>query len=429
MELFKHQEGMFEKTSIIPFDINGSEAGTGKTFPAIRFIEGWVLGRTIVIAPAFLCYNWLKEIEKFSSSVNAFIYNGKNFRDWNQVIICSYNRLDSLKDNIKRHKAAFVGIIADEAHYANNISAKRTLALHYLVKYHKPQYLKLLTGTPINNKISGLFSLCALLDYKYKKGFLDLYPSQYKFNMEFMNMVEKRIGYRTIVDFEGHRNLDKLRPWIKPYYYRYTLAEIEDLPELTHSTIICKAYNKELDKKLNEAWKGVKNSEHDHIACIKVSNALLKVPFTLDYVKNCFEIQKEPLIIYTDHLEPLEIMANKLRKKGYRVEEIKGATHMKNRNETVEAFQSGKVDVLIGTIGAMSVGLTLTKASTVVFNDRSWIPSSNVQCEKRIHRIGQEKPCRIVDIVRGGVDFHIRKKLVLKEKTISEVFKNEEKNM
>ena len=68
----------------------------------------------------------------------------------------------------------------------------------------------------------------------------------------------------------------------------------------------------------------------------------------------------------------------------------------KKKNEAVEKFQSDdNIKVFIGNIFSAGVGLTLISASIVIFNNFSFVPSDNLQCEDRIHRIGQTKPCTI----------------------------------
>jgi len=71
--------------------------------------------------------------------------------------------------------------------------------------------------------------------------------------------------------------------------------------------------------------------------------------------------------------------------------------------------------VLAATIGSLSVGVTLTAARHVVFNDLSWVPGDNLQAEKRIHRIGQKNACTAHYIEASETDAYIRKTLEEKQ--------------
>jgi SWI/SNF-related matrix-associated actin-dependent regulator 1 of chromatin subfamily A len=59
-------------------------------------------------------------------------------------------------------------------------------------------------------------------------------------------------------------------------------------------------------------------------------------------------------------------------------------------------FQAGEIDVLVGTIGAMKEGITLTAASNMIFLERHWTPAVNEQCEDRCHRNGQKNAVTIL---------------------------------
>ncbi|MDK7160711.1 C-terminal helicase domain-containing protein, partial [Pauljensenia sp. UMB3104] len=72
-----------------------------------------------------------------------------------------------------------------------------------------------------------------------------------------------------------------------------------------------------------------------------------------------------------------------------------GATSKAERDETVRAFQAGKVDVLIAQITAAGVGLTLTRAQDALFVETEWTPALVTQAEDRIHRITQTSPVAI----------------------------------
>jgi SNF2 family DNA or RNA helicase len=86
---------------------------------------------------------------------------------------------------------------------------------------------------------------------------------------------------------------------------------------------------------------------------------------------------------------------------------ITGST--KDRQAEVERFQEdAKCKVIIGTVGAMGTGLTLTAASTVIFMDKAWNMATVEQAEDRAHRIGTTGTVNIISLVcKDTIDEHI----------------------
>ena len=91
------------------------------------------------------------------------------------------------------------------------------------------------------------------------------------------------------------------------------------------------------------------------------------------------------------------------------------------RDQYRNRFQEGKLDVIIATIGAMSVGVTLTKSRNMIFNDLPWVPGDIAQAEKRCHRIGQTGIVTIHRMFYGKIDLKIGREITKKLKTIIEV--------
>ncbi len=97
-----------------------------------------------------------------------------------------------------------------------------------------------------------------------------------------------------------------------------------------------------------------------------------------------FEEAEEPVVVFSCHKEPIEELATR---PGWAI--ITGDTPNAQRTTIVEAFQAGRLKGIGGT-QAISEGLTITKASNMVFVDRPWTPALGSQTEDRIHRMGQE---------------------------------------
>jgi SWI/SNF-related matrix-associated actin-dependent regulator 1 of chromatin subfamily A len=116
------------------------------------------------------------------------------------------------------------------------------------------------------------------------------------------------------------------------------------------------------------------------------------IPKTIDIVRKCVEVGRKVIIFCAFDNE-----INKFREEfGDICVYHNGKINEKKKNNAVEQFQNDdNIKVFIGNIVSASVGLTLTSASVVVFNNFSFVPAENLQAEDRIYRIGQDKPCTI----------------------------------
>ena len=112
----------------------------------------------------------------------------------------------------------------------------------------------------------------------------------------------------------------------------------------------------------------------------------IKVDYAADWIKQYREQTGKPIVVFTHHRDVLKRLAEKFKN----VRTISGDTPSKSRQEIVDDFQEGHIDVLICNTVAAKEGITLTKADTVVFLEREWTPTDEEQAEDRVYRIGQE---------------------------------------
>ena len=127
--------------------------------------------------------------------------------------------------------------------------------------------------------------------------------------------------------------------------------------------------------------------EFESIAKIREAVARGKIPAMLDWL-GAFEELELPLVVFGQHRAAIDAIDSR---EGWRT--ITGSTPASKRNEYIKQFQNGELKGIAGTIGAMGTGVTLTKASHMLFVDLSWVPGDNLQAEDRICRIGQKFPC------------------------------------
>ncbi len=381
------------------YSINGDAMGLGKTLQALEVARRTGLS-TLIICPAFLKDTWKMEIAKWDMNINV-------------LDIISYGSLKKAEDLFT--KADFV--ICDECHYLKNIEAKRTQHFHNYMSRYKPDRFLGLSGTPIKNRTTEFYSLLAICDDNPHSTsgvkVMDKYKTFWDFAMHFCNMRQFEVRGRIVTKWEGHRNIEDLKGLLKGKYIRRKASEVLDLPEIVRKDVLLSS--KDIDEDLLAAWNGKTKA----FMTLKRNSAKVKAKPTAGYVKDLLEQGEGPIIIYSDHVEPVQMMAKEFKK--YKVKTITGGTPMDKRSRAVNSFQAGAVDVLVATIGSLSVGVTLTKSRNIVFNDLPWVVGDIAQAEKRIHRIGQTGSCVIHRMFWGKIDHHIGQELTKKIETLVEV--------
>lgn len=344
--------------------------------------------------------NWHDEALKFY---------GRKFAD--SLTITSYTSLHKLKD------FNFNFVICDEAHYLKNPGAKRTKFFIDLIRIKRPEFLLLMTGTPIKNRVGEFWSLLNLLSLNPEPtNGSRLRMSHFEFQRHFSNLRYQKMGGRQFAKFEGHRNIPELKTLLRGKYLRRKMDSVE-LPSLRRKLVEFKTTKSKLEKQLEEAWLDYNlGKKSSHISQNKAVHALAKIGDTQKYVQDMVD-QGEQVVVFTDHVK----VAQSLTVKTVIFRSITGSTPADKRSEIVRQFQAGEVQVIFATIGALSTGVTLTASSNLVFNDYPWVPADLLQAEKRIHRIGQDRPCIIHMLFSGPMDRMVYGQILKKLETIREV--------
>lgn len=314
-------------------------------------------------------------------------------------------------------------VLADEAHRAKNRRASQTRGLFRI----HAQVMLAMTGTPLMNSPDELW---ALLHWLYPKD----YTSYWRFYEQYVEYIEGHFG-KVIT---GVKNQDALRFELHGRLYRRTKAQVLDLPEkvrvkvpVTLSPKARKLYDEcekglwlEIEKAVEEGDKTAARlaeaaSTGKNIYAIPNGAArtvrlreILSTPALLggeDYsdkldavVERITDNAHQPHIAFSEFVGTCNILAERLRAYKLRVEVYTGETDQRRRTELEDEYQRGEIDVLIGTIGAMREGITLTRGNIQHWIERSWVPGWNEQGEDRQHRIGQRDSVTIY--IYEGVD-------------------------
>lgn len=417
MNLYEYQQQTVNYGIKNFYCILALEVGLGKTICALT-IGVQTESKMLIICPAYLRFTWLNEIKKWFPHLKAEIYSTKKHikRPIDlDVVIVSYGIIEHCECLFEWADL----VIADEAHNLKSMQAKRTEAFHRLVYENNIKRLLLLTGTPILNRVYEFYSLIALCNYNPKcqgSNFLKRFKSYVVFadhfshRREFQMMVKNR--RIKVVNWDGFKNVEELKTILNGIYIKFKAKDVlQDLPDKIYKDVLI---NNSEDKELLEAFELMQSQDGmDRVQpTIKALNALSKVPFTIEYVKDLLEGGVK-VLVYSDHREAAKALAI-----GLGVKAITGAMPTTERQALADSFQNGPSNVLVATIGSFSTGITLTAANQMVINDVSWSPGCMSQMEGRIHRVGQPHPCIYHYIFGSFTDKYIWQKLSDKKEII-----------
>ena len=320
------------------------------------------------------------------------ITNVESFRDKNIA--------DTISDLCKK---GIIGMCAaDEMHKMKNPTAQQTKGFLKCLPYCRIG----MTGTPLMNSPMDLYVILKWLGYESH--------AFYSFKQHYCVMGGYG-GYEIV----GYKNLDQLTAQVREIMLRRLKSEVLDLPEKIYVDDIV-----EMDGKQAVMYKEVEAGlKADYInGDIDLTNplsALIRLRQTTGYpgilsdeitesakldrmeelVENCTS-NDEKVIIFSNWTQMTDAICNKLKSSGHNVGVITGETPDSSRQEIVDVFQnSSDLSVLVGTIGAMGTGLTLTAATTVIFVDEPWNKALFDQAVDRAHRIGQKNNITIYSIM------------------------------
>jgi SNF2 family DNA or RNA helicase len=394
------------------FILDGSEMGTGKSLSALLAFDIMkskdTFATMLVVCPPGLINNWKAEITKHTTFKSCSKFKSP---DWGaDIFILPYTQLKHGERLFKN--ASFV--VSDEAHYLKNMDSQRSRHFHKWMKTYSPEYFDFATGTPLKNRVPESYSMLRLWEHGPNLPKVsDKYRSYYTFCDHFCHKTESSFG----TSYSGIKkaHVEELKAYIHPFTIRHP-ASLLNLPELRESDIVC-AYDD--NPGLAMAFSRFEEEGIGAEITVKRDSAVATAKFTSDYVKECLEQNSGPVVVFSDHVVPLEEMQKELSE--FRVGRITGSTPMQDRQPLVDRLNSGDLDVLLGTFGAMSSGYNMTGANLMVVNDPPWIPGDYEQAKKRILRLGQTRVCRVVRVIGSKVVEKIYDTLEDKMRTINKV--------
>ena len=422
--------------------ILADDMGLGKTLQTIAVLlaakqEGKT-GTSLIVSPAALVFNWEEEIQKFAPELHAVAVAGtqaerqKKIEAYTDadVLITSY---DLLKRDIALYEEKqFEYQVIDEAQYIKNHTTSAAKA----VKVIRSRIRYALTGTPIENRLSELWSI---FDY-LMPGFLFGYDTFRK---------ELEIP---IVKYKEEDALNRLQKLTAPFILRRlkenVLKELPDKLEESRYVRFDKTQQQLYDAQvihMKETLAKQDDSDFNKNKLIVLAE-LTKLRQICCAPSLCFEnyrgdaakleacmqlIQSamdggHRMLVFSQFTSMLEILQQELDKAGISYYVITGSTTKEKRLQLVKAFNEGNTPVFLISLKAGGVGLNLTGADVVIHYDPWWNVAAQNQATDRAHRIGQKKKVTVYKLIaKGTIEEKIEKLQETKKNLADQVVSGE----
>jgi SWI/SNF-related matrix-associated actin-dependent regulator of chromatin subfamily A-like protein 1 len=420
---FKHQEEAIIKLLENDKFILALDMGLGKTSAAIIASIETKPSKTLVICPASLKQNWEREIKNYTNKP-IYICEGKKYDDSADYVIINYDIIKNFhslktKEESIIQKSEFDLVIIDECHMIKNPQASRTKLINDICKDINKIWL--LTGTPLTSRPIDYFNLLSLVDSPVARNWM-AYVKRYCAGYQFT------VGMNKVWNVNGASNLDELRERTSPLLLRLLKENVLDLPEKIITPVYLTLKSKEYENVMGEYFDWVKNNPKESKSLSVQFTKLMKVrqiiadekiKNTIELIENTLE-QERKVIVFSNFTNSLYKIYEHFKKIAVKLD---GSSTMKQRQDSVDKFQNeDKIKVFVGNIKAAGVGLTLTSADVVIFNDLSFVPADHSQAEDRAYRIGQKNSVSVLyPIFENTIEGIIYDMLDRKKKIISTV--------
>ncbi len=424
--------------------IIGDEPGLGKTLQSIGIVDTANAYPCLVICPSSLKINWQREFEKFTDK-SALVLDNNVRTTWgyllsmgvHQVAIVNYESLRKffvwdirggkqfrLKDVVFNPQIqAFKSIIIDESHRVKDPSAQQTIFTKGLSV--GKDWCILLSGTPVVNRPEDLIAQLSIMNR------LGEFGGRAKFIADYCTDPKDKTAEPAVPLSELSRQL-----YNTCMIRREKAKVLPQLPDKTRVDLYIEISN---DKEYNLAAEDLAAYLQEYTECTDWEirrkmrmEALVrfmtlrslatkgKIAQAVDFIRTFLDSGKKLIVFCSLH----EIV-DELQKIFPRAVTVTGRDSSVNKQASVDAFQNNpNVQLIICSIKAAGVGLTLTAASDVAFIELAWTYADFCQCEDRAHRIGQKDNVTCYYLLGRGTIDHTIYRLIHRKKSIANEIMN-----
>lgn len=388
------------------------DMGLGKTLQTLALLlHRAAEGPALVVAPTSVVANWAAETQRFAPSLRVRDYAGEGREavladaGTGDVVLVSYGLL--LREAEAFARLDWGTLVLDEAQALKNAATQRAKAVADL----RAGCRVALSGTPVENRLSDLWSLMNLLN----PGLLGNAP---RFAERFGNPIERQRD-------DGARA--RLRRLVSPFILRRTKAQVlDDLPPRTEIVLriepeaderaLIEAMRREaVDRVASSAQAGqhaafqvlAELTRLRRAACdprlavpgLAVGGAKLRA---FEQLAQELVAGRHKALVFSQFTDYLDLLGECLSEAGIRYQRLDGSTPAAMRAQRVAAFQRGEGELFLISLKAGGFGLNLTAADYVIIADPWWNPAAEDQATGRAHRMGQQRPVTVYRLVLAG---------------------------
>ncbi|MFL5844968.1 MAG: DEAD/DEAH box helicase [Solirubrobacteraceae bacterium] len=361
------------------------EQGLGKTVEALAALEADDAYPAIVICPASLKLNWVREAAHWLPHRDVVILEGRQaVPKTGEITVLNYEIVAAHREALARIRPR--ALVVDESHYVKNPQAKRTQAVRRLAAAIPEDGLRLaLTGTPVLNHAEELIAQLRVL------GRLEDFGSGARFKRQFNGaaLSEERLHWHLRRRCFVRRLKADVLPQLPPKRQvvvpialdnerEYRLAE-KDVIEWLRSQPLDLS---ELEAKIAATLRAQRLAQ---LGALQMLAGRGKLNAALAWIHD-FLASGEPLVVFARHVEVQKAVVERFPDAAH----LLGSDSTQKREDAVRAFQEPDGPQLIVCATRVAAqGITLTRASNVCFLELEWTPAMHDQAEDRCHRIGQ----------------------------------------
>lgn len=407
--------------------ILADDMGLGKTLQVLAYLLAIRRERneenpnpraSLIVCPASLIINWGEEAKKWTPELNVCLLSGSVAsremeilrREEYDLIVTSYDLLR--RDSALHRQANYYACILDEAQYIKNHDTKSFKA----VKEINAMVRLALTGTPIENRLSELWSIFDFL----MPGYLYKYAS---FRSRFETPIAKK---------EDAKAKETLKKLVSPFILRRMKKDVlSELPPKTETVRLIEM--DEAQRKIYLAYaldakkKLMQSTERDKIQIFAMLTRLRQLCcdpslFAENYeggsakLDECARMLEEltesghSVLVFSQFTSMLDRIRSRLDDMSIPSFTLQGDTPRETRAELVRAFNAGEAPVFLISLKAGGTGLNLTRADTVIHYDPWWNIAAQNQATDRCYRIGQTQPVQVYQLIcKSSIEENILK--------------------